>query len=60
MQRTIMYVDEKNMSEWRKICREYCKKIGAELVFVNDYSFGYERKGQLVHLYVDELAELLS
>ena len=60
MQRTLMYVDEKNMSEWKKICREYCKKIGAELLFVNDYSFGYERKGQFVKLTVDDLAELLG
>lgn len=60
MQRTLMYVPEKQMAEWRKICGAYCKKIGATLVFVNDYSFGYERKGKFVHLYVDELAELLG
>jgi len=58
--RTVRAIDEKDMADWKKICKAYCKKIGAELIFVNDYSFGYERKGQFVKLTVDDLAELLG
>lgn len=44
--------------EWKQVCQRYCDKIGAELLFVNDYDFGYELpNGQMVHKYADELAE---
>ena len=34
--------------EWEMVCKAYCKKIGAELLFVNDYDFGYEKDGNEV------------
>lgn len=46
-------------TEWKEVCKAFCRKIGAELLFVNDDSFGYEKDGQLIHLYVDELMEIL-
>lgn len=47
--------------EWKNVCKAYCKKIGAELLFVNDYDFGYEDKnGNLVHKYADELENELK
>lgn len=48
-------------TEWIEICKAFCKKIGAELLFVNDDNFGYETKdGQLVHMYADELEQYLK
>lgn len=48
-------------SEWKQVAKAYCKKIGAELLFVNDYDFGYETKdGELVHMYADELEAALT
>lgn len=47
--------------EWEAVCKAFCKKIGAELLFVNNDNFGYETKdGQLVHLYADELEQMLK
>ena len=55
------YSMEDNMGDWKQICRAYCRKIGAELLFVNETSFGYEDKnGQMVHMYVDELMDALG
>ena len=49
------------MSEVKAIARTYCKKIGAELLFVKEDSFGYEDKnGNMIHLYLTELAEILG
>ena len=56
-----MYVKEKDMDDWKLICKEWCKKNNAELLFVNSESFGCEMpNGQLRHIYVDELVELLK
>lgn len=47
--------------EWKQVCKEFCKQIGAELLFVNDDNFGYEDKnGRLVHMYADELEGYLQ
>lgn len=51
---------EKERKDWEEICQAYCKQIGAELLFVNDDSFGYDHNGNLVHLYIDELQEILE
>ena len=48
-------------AEWIYVCRAFCRKIGAKLLFVNDDNFGYETKdGQLVHMYADELEQYLK
>lgn len=53
--------DSKYMEEWTAICEAFCKKINAELLFVNLDNFGYMTKdGQTVHMYADELAEYLN
>ena len=53
--------DTKNMQDWKDVCQAFCKKIGAELLFVNSDNFGYETKdGQLVHMYADELEKYLK
>lgn len=50
-----------NFTEWEEVCKVFCKKIGAELLFVNSDNFGYQDKdGNLVHMYADELAEYLK
>ena len=47
--------------EWYQVCEAFCKKIGAELLFVNSDSFGYEDKnGNLIHMYADELEQYLK
>lgn len=56
-----MYVEEKNMSEWKLICKEWCKKNNAKLLFVNSESFGCEMPdGQLKHIYIEELIDILG
>lgn len=53
--------DSKYMEEWTAICEAFCKKINAELLFVNLDNFGYMTEdGQTVHMYADELAEYLN
>lgn len=48
-------------AEWEAICKTFCEKIGAELLFVNDDNFGYQTKdGQLVHMYANELEQYLK
>ena len=52
---------EKDFQDWKEICEAFCKKNNYDLVFVNDTDFGYMTEdGQCVHLYIDELAELLK
>ena len=58
---TITETDDAYMEEWRSICEAFCKKIGAELLFVNTDNFGYSDKdGNLVHMYADELEQYLK
>lgn len=53
--------DEKYMAEWTQICAAYCKKVNAELLFVNISSFGVQYPdGTLRHIYADELAQILG
>ena len=50
-----------NDKDWVDVCKAFCNKIGAELLFVNDSDFGYEDKnGNLVHMYADELEDYLK
>lgn len=53
-------VTEKQMKDWTDICTAYAKKIGAELLFVNETSMGIEKGGEFRHIYIDELAEILK
>ena len=47
--------------EWEAVCKKFCEKIGAELLFVNNDNFGYEDKdGNLVHMYASELEQYLK
>ena len=49
-----------NNTGWIEVCEAYCNKIGAELLFVNDFDFGYAKGEHLVHLYADDLVDILS
>lgn len=50
-----------NYDEWKLVCETWCKKVGAELLFVNSDNFGCQTpNGELLHIYADELAELLK
>ena len=53
--------NEKYMEEWTGICEAYCKKAGAELLFVNTDNFGVQyADGTFHHIYAEELAQKLS
>lgn len=53
--------DEQYMKEWTAICKAYCDKVGAELLFVNLSDFGCMMPdGELCHINSEKLAELLN
>lgn len=59
--RTVLTLDDSQMGEWTQICRAYARKIGAELIFVNNTSMGIQTKeGELRHIYIDELYDILA
>ncbi len=49
-------------AEWKMICKTYCDRIGATLLFANveNGDFGYELNGQFTHLSADELVARLG
>ena len=53
--------EETDNKEWEEICKEFCRQIKADLLFVNNDNFGYmDENGNTVHMYADELAEYLK
>ena len=59
--RTIYAMNKNQMEDWKQICKEYAKKVNAELLFVNETSFGIQLpNGELQHIYIDELVNLLE
>lgn len=51
---------DKQMNEWKEICKAFAEKFGYKLLFVNDESCGVELKdGQFKHIYAEEMAEIL-
>ena len=55
------YVEKKDMDDWKEICKAWCKRNNAELLFVNDTSFGCEfPNGQMRHIFIEELASMLG
>ena len=57
---TRLTMTEEQMPEWKRICKTWARKHNAELIFVDNQSFGVEINGQLQHIYIDELAEMLK
>lgn len=57
----IYTVNEKQMDEWKAICKAFAKKINAKLLFVNETSCGVEMPdGNFSHIYIDEMYEYLG
>ena len=55
------YIPKKYMKDWESICERYCNVHNYELLFVDNTSLGFQTdKGDLVHLYVDELKEVVD
>jgi len=51
----------KIQEEWVEVCETFAKRIEAELLFVKSDSFGICTKGgKLMHIYADELANILK
>ena len=56
----IYTIQDKYMSEWKTICKAFAKKVGAELVFVNDTGMGLMfPNGDMQHIYIDEMMDML-
>ena len=56
-----LFVDEKDMGEWKKICKAYCKENKLELLFVDPYSFGAEAQdGTLMHITIEDLVDVFG
>ncbi len=54
-------MDDQYKTEWHKVCEAFCKKVGAELLFVNEGDFGCEMPdGEFAHIYADELQAILE
>lgn len=46
---------------WHEVCETFCRNHNYELVFVNSDNFGYMTpKGQCVHMYAEELKEVIE
>ena len=59
--RNVLTVSDNQMNDWREICQAFAKRVGAELLFVNDTSCGVELKdGSFKHIYIDEMQEYLK
>lgn len=59
--RGVPTVSESQMGDWRAICHAYAKRIGAEVVFVNETSCGLELSdGQFAHIYIEDMIERLG
>ena len=55
------YVPESQMDDWKQIAKAYAKKHNAELLFVNENSFGVEYpNGQMHHIRFEDLADMLG
>ncbi len=55
-----MYIGKENMNDWNSICRAYAKRVGAEILYVSDTSFGIEYpNGTMVKLRPEDLQEIL-
>ena len=47
--------------DWKAICSAFAKKVGAELLFVNESSCGLEYpNGSFSHIYIEEMAEYIK
>lgn len=50
----------KQLEDWREICKAFAKKFGYSLLFVNEDSCGVELSdGSFKHIYAEEMAEIL-
>lgn len=57
----IYTVEDKDMYEWKTICRKYAKKKNLTLLFVDYCSMGVEDSdGNMRHIYIDELIDELQ
>lgn len=56
-----MYIAKENINDWNAICKAYAKKVGAELLYVNETSFGLEYpNGTMVKMRPEDLEEALK
>ena len=55
-------VFKSQMQEWEKMCKAYADSVNADLVFINEFSFGiqYREVGMVSHIYFDELVDILK
>ena len=54
-------VTPSQMGEGEQICKAFAKKVGAELLFVNEESCGIQYpNGTMQHIYINEMVEILK
>ena len=59
--RGVPTVSEAQMADWKAICHAYAKRIGADVIFVNNCSCGLElTNGQFTHIYIEDMMERLG
>ena len=59
--REVPTISEKQMPEWREICKAYAERIGAKLLFVNNTSCGVEYSdGTFTHVTIEGMREHLE
>ena len=50
-----------HMKDWEEICKAFAKKMGWELLFVNEQSCGLQDKNEnFHHIYIEEMVEYLK
>lgn len=54
------YKDEKKLKDCEEIAKEFCRQIGAEYIYSNLYSIGYELNGVLIKKTWEELEKILK
>ena len=57
---TRLTMTDEQMPEWNLVCRTWARKHNAKVIFIDNQSFGVEINGELHHIYIDELAEMLK
>ena len=56
-----MYFSDKEKKQWAEVCKAYCRRHGYNLLFVNNYKFGFEdSRGNLFTMTVEDLIEALT
>ena len=58
---SVMWIDDKDMDEWKAICKKFAEKLGAELLYVNNTGCGLQFPDESMGKYsVERMMEILE